>query len=398
MNTNIVSQQAALLDRIFRQIRQQPTDGNVSLLSGQMGFVMLETYAQRFFGETDDRRIWERITNSLTAVQNGQLLPSFANGMTGVLWGFLHLCNQGILFTDGLDAQNLVADLDEPIFELSMELLRKGKYDYLHGGLGCALYFLERQPSPALTRYMEEIVSTLAETAVHYPNGDLTWTFDDLGRQKTGQPIQYNPGLSHGTASIAALLSLFYERGYARAQCAPLIQGTLQWIWNNRNRSGQTVFPTVVTEPRQDQNSRLGWCYGDLSIAHTFWLAGRILRNTWWRLIAQETLLRTAQRRIPEETSITDAGICHGASGVAHLFRSVSRQAPDPILTETADYWMQQTIRMATPESNESIFSSDPVDSQESDLGLLEGACSVGMVLLSELGVPSIWNRFLLLS
>lgn len=388
----------AILNRVYQHIAAQPIDDDVSLLSGQMGYALLEAYALPYYAQTDDSRIWERISKSLTAIQNGQLTYSFAAGMAGVAWAFLHLMNHNLLAADGLDAQDIVADLDEPLFELSMELLQKGDYDYLHGGLSAGLYYVERQPSTTIARYVERLVDTLSATAVRFPNGDITWSFDDFGRRKVDESTLYNPGLSHGTASIAALLSLFYERGYARQRCAELIQGTLQWIWNSRNQSGISVFPTMVSDKRQDQHSRLGWCYGDLGIANTFWLCGKTLHNGRWQSIACDTMLKAAQRRLPTETGVKDAGLCHGSAGIAHLFRSFARHTPHPILTDAADYWMQQTALYALPETAENVFLANDLGTLTPNLGLLDGESSIGLVLLAEAGAPTYWERFLLLS
>ncbi|RRB14266.1 lanthionine synthetase [Larkinella knui] len=387
-----------LLDRVYRHIHQQPVDNDVALLSGQMGYALLEAYANRYFGQTDDSRIWERVAVSLDAVQNGELIHSFAGGMAGVAWGFLHLCNHGLLQTDELDAQDIVADLDEPLFELSLEQLQKGDYDYLHGGLSAALYFLERRPSAAITRYIERLVKGLSDTAIRFPNGDITWSFDDFGRRKAGQSMVYNPSLSHGTASIVSILSLFYERNYAKRTCAELIQGTLQWMWNHRNRSGKSLFPTVLTDVREDHDSRLSWCYGDLGIANAFWLCGQKLEYAPWRAIAREMLLKAARRRELEDTHVYDAGLCHGSTGVAHLFRRLARQFPHPLLTEAADYWMQQTPSYALSAPDENVFLAYDSGKYAPNLGLLDGESSIGLVLLAELGAPMDWERFLLLS
>lgn len=388
----------SLFNRIYRHIRSQPIDDNVSLLSGQMGYALLEAYAQPYYDQHDDSRIWARIEKSLTAIQRGDMSHSFAGGMAGVAWGFLHLTNNGLLQSDDLDAQDIVADLDEVLFDLSMESLQKGDYDYLHDGLGVGLYFLERQSSPTIIRYIERMVAALAATAVRYSTGDITWLFDDFGRRQPHQGRVYNPGLSHGTASIVSLLSLFYERGYARQQCAELIQGNLQWMWNNRNQAGTSVFPTLVTEPRSDQASRLGWCYGDLGIANAFWLCGQKLQNPLWQSIAYETMLKAARRRLPEESSIRDASLCHGTAGVAYLFRKFDQYAFHPLLAETADYWLQQTDRYVRPETAEHVFTYFNGEQQSPNLCLLDGESSIGLVLLAELGAPTGWDRFLLLS
>lgn len=386
----------ALFDRIYRHIRNQPIDDNASLLSGQMGYALLEAYAKPYSGEPDDDHIWERITQSLSAIQNGELTHSFAGGIAGVGWGFLHLTNRGLIQME--DAQEVVSGLDEALFELSLERLQNGDYDYLHGGLSAGLYFLERQPSPTIAQYVTGMVEALSATAIRYSNGDITWRFEDLGQPKTAEEPEYNPGLSHGTASIASMLSLFHERGYARQRCVELIRGTLQWMWNNRNRSGRSVFPSVVSEVGADNDSRLSWCYGDLGIANTFWLCGEKLQNLQWKSVGYETMLRTALRRSPTEERVNDAGFCHGSAGIAYLFRRFARQTGHPLLTETADYWMQQTVQYAQPETAENAFLTFRADQHYPNLGLLDGESSIGLVLLAELGEPAHWERFLLLS
>jgi hypothetical protein len=78
-----------LLHRIYRHVANQPIDIDVSLLGGQMGYALFETYYHRHFGIEDDSRIWERISASLNEIQEGKLIHSFAGGIIGVAWGFL---------------------------------------------------------------------------------------------------------------------------------------------------------------------------------------------------------------------------------------------------------------------------------------------------------------------
>ncbi|MBD2699536.1 lanthionine synthetase [Spirosoma sp. BT702] len=401
MNSSILlpaSSNVAILDRIYQHIVSQPIDDNVSLLGGQMGFALFEAYAQSIHKQSDDSRIWERITTSLAAIQTGELNHAFAGGISGVAWGFLHLMNHGLLPADDLDAQDIVADLDGPLFEMSMASLQSGDFDYLHGGLSAGLYYLERQPSPIIARYVAEMVDTLSATAIRFPNGDITWPFHDTFNRNPEGGTLYNPSLSHGTASIVSILSLFYERGYARQQCAELIHGTLQWMESIRNQSGISVFPTMVLENRQEKNSRLAWCYGDMGIANAFWLCGQKLKNAHWQSIALETMLKTAQRRELAETAVKDAGICHGAAGAAHIFRRFAQKTHHPLFTEAADYWLQQTAQYTLPETDENVFLAFDQGALVPNLGILDGESSVGLVLLADLGVPTYWERFLLLS
>jgi lantibiotic modifying enzyme len=390
-----------LIHRIYDHVTAQPVSGDASLLGGQMGFAVFETYCNRYVGIEDDSRIWERISFSLNAIQEGEMIHAFAGGMAGVAWGFLHLFNQGLLQDDELDPQSIVEDLDEGLFENAMMLLEDGNYDYLHGGLGVCLYFLERTPSPQIADYLSQIVERLSAVAVRFPNGDIAWNFDNFGTRSPQESNIYNLGLSHGSASIVAILSLLYEKGYARERCAELIQGNLQWMWGVRNKvrsnGMNSVFPNTVTDVPTDQESRLAWCYGDLGIANTFWLAGEKLQNKAWKSIAEQTMLHAATRRGPD-TLMNDAPLCHGTTGAAYFFSQFSKHSNVPVLAEAIDFWLQKTAKLALPKENEDVFLSYHRGQYESNLSLLDGEVSIAMALLSILGGSTAWDRFLLLS
>ncbi|GAB4034271.1 lanthionine synthetase C family protein [Spirosoma gilvum] len=387
---------ASLLQRIYQHILSQPLTDNVSLLSGQMGYAVLEAYVQRFYGLPTSEQTWERVEAGLDAIQAGELIHSFAGGIAGVAWGFLHLTNQGLLSVDEIDPQDILAGLDEPLFEVSMDFLRAGDFDYLHGGLSACLYYLERSPTPALAHYIDQLVQQLSDMAVRYPNGDITWAYQDDNLPSA----LYNLGLSHGTSSIIAILSLLYERGYARPRCAELILGSLQWVWNQRNHKGISVFSNFAGPEHLNSESRLAWCYGDLGIANTLWMAGSILRLPIWQTRAYEVMLKASLRRTPIETMIKDAVICHGSAGSAYQFRKFAKRTQHPQLTQAAEFWLQELVTYILPEDQDDIFLRYATEAGQyvSERGLLDGTAGVGLVLLGELGAPTTWDRFLLLS
>lgn len=237
-----------------------------------------------------------------------------------------------------------------------MELLRMGDFDYLHGGLGACLYYLERSPTPAITRFVEQLVNQLLANAIRYSNGDITWLYTDFDGRPADAPARYNLGLSHGTPSIVAILSLLYQRGYARNQCAELIQGNLNWLWNCRKQTGYSTFPHMVGDEQQEGESRLAWCYSDLGIANTFWVAGETLLNGHWKQIAEYAVLKAATRRCRKETSVADAGLCHGSAGAAHLFSRFASRFPVPTVQQAANYWLEDTFNWALPPDENAAF------------------------------------------
>jgi lantibiotic biosynthesis protein len=388
-----------LLPRLHRHITTASGPADASLMGGKMGYVLFEAYYNQHFGITDDSLLWAYISDSLNAVQEGQMVHSFASGISGVAWAFLHLHNQGLLQDDDLDAQGIVEGLDEGLFEISMALLQGGDFDYLHGGLSACLYFLERTPSPQIASYVERMVAQLAAVAVRFDDGSLSWKFLDFGRLALATSEHYNLGLSHGTASIVSILSLFYERGYAPEQCKELIIGNLAWLWRVRNQSCVSVFPNTVGEAPQDQESRLAWCYGDLGIANAFWLAGEKLHQQPWKDIAAQTVRRAATRH-DVETRVNDAPLCHGAFGVAYLFQRFAERLQDDLLTAAADTWVQKGLGYTLPNDEGDVFLSyqGTEGGYASNLSVLDGEAGIGLAFLSALGASKAWDRFLLIS
>ena len=398
MKTYPDSTTRVLTDRIYQRTALEGTDGDKSLMRGQMGIALFEAYYQQFTGCRDESRIYDRITACFDAIQEGDVISSFAAGSAGIAWGFLHLYNQKLLQEDDLDPNDIVEDLDELLFEFSMDALKAGDYDYLHGGLGACLYFLERRPTPIIEKLIEQLVEQLRLLAVRFPDGGITWRVQENRKRRRNGPDEYNFGLSHGTPSIVAILSLLYEKGYARTQCAELIQGNLKWMWASRNHTKNALFPLSITDVPEEQDSRLGWCYGDMGVACAFWLAGEKLSVPDWVATARKIILRTTQRRLEADTRIQDAGMCHGSAGVAYLFGRFSKRFHDPLLAEAAEYWWHVTHQYVQPEDQPATFIAYRRGQYMPCFTLLEGEAGIGMALLSELGMPVSWERLLLIS
>jgi lantibiotic modifying enzyme len=390
-----------IVHRIYQHILAQPVGQDFSLLGGEMGFALFERYYQNHFGLPEESRTWQRIEAGLEAIGEGEQIHTFARGVAGMAWSFLHLANTGLLSSLETDAQSIVEDLDEPLFVASMKCLQEGEFDYLHGGLSTMLYFLERTPSPRIHQYIKALVLELEKLSIISPKGGITWLFMKHGHHKPGDTPEYNLSLSHGVASIVAVLALAYEKGYERERCHKLIHLALRWMWNVRNKQDTSMFPYIVTDVLQDQHSRLAWCYGDLGIASAFYLAGEKLGYKPWKDTALHTIYKSTLRREFADTHVRDAGICHGSAGIAYIYHKFSKVSTNPIISSAARFWLTDTLQRSLPETEEAVYVQLTPTKEGfvpyKSMGLLEGEASIGMVLLSMLGAPTGWDRFLLL-
>ena len=91
-----------------------------------------------------------------------------------------------------------------------------------------------------------------------------------------------------------------------------------------------------------------------------------------------------------------DVGFCHGAAGLAHIYRRLHRASGDRVLGEAADWWLEYCLSLR--RDGEGVAGVCRWDyerrSWQADPALLGGAAGVGLGLLTaaaELDVP--WDR-----
>lgn len=128
-----------------------------------------------------------------------------------------------------------------------------------------------------------------------------------------------------------------------------LLNGAIRYLLNNQLDASlyHSTFPNGVIESESPSNSRLAWCYGDLGIGMALYLAGKTTNNINWESKALEVLLRTTKRRTDDLTLVVDAGLCHGAVGIAHIYNRMYGYTKNIIFKEASDYWFSKTLDMA---------------------------------------------------
>jgi lantibiotic modifying enzyme len=147
--------------------------------------------------------------------------------------------------------------------------------------------------------------------------------------------------------------------------------------------------------------SRLAWCYGDLGIAMSLWQAGIALQNEAWKNKALEILLFAAEkRRDLQQNWVKDAGLCHGTAGIAHIFYRMWWNTHIPEFKNAANYWMNETLKMATFTDGLAGFKTwHGKEGWVNSCGLLEGISGIGLALLTYYyEIEPTWDECLLLS
>ena len=271
---------------------------------------------------------------------------------------------------------------------------RPGSFDFMHGAMGIALHFKEDP------EFIENAVKWLSENA-NRDDGFTKWksVLSDKGQ------IGYNIALSHGMSSIVLVLSRMYKTGVMQREIEELVESTVGYILSqeiDRSKYG-CCFPSQSLENGNEiYKSRLGWCYGDLGVAAALWQAGKTFGRQDWKDKAMDVMWFTTQRRDLKDSSIVDAGLCHGGAGVAMMFKYMYDETGDERFAETANYWADATLDLATHEDRPAEYKRYTLEKTppwETSYTMLEGIAGIGLILMSMLDMEqkSEWTDLFLL-
>jgi lantibiotic biosynthesis protein len=169
--------------------------------------------------------------------------------------------------------------------------------------------------------------------------------------------------------------------------------------------------------------SRLVWCLGDLSIAVALLAASEAFEHRQWYDTALESAL-TASERPTEFSGVIDAGLCHGAAGVGHVFNRLFQAAGEKRLAAAAQQWFSIALEMPAPSAAPILLPQSQLHGKTmqmppggiagfsawtyseafgwhwiADRGFLTGAAGIGPALTAAIDHDApIWDRVLLLS
>jgi len=380
-------------------IRREDDPG---LLSGYSGCALFYAYYYRLSGKQQHLRRLHQVLQKMTAaLAEEELIASHCSGVAGIAWCLQHLTNQG--FIERAEIDDAFEETDEMLSRYLQRELEQQRYDFLHQGLGAALYFLERPMNAAAGAALATMVTQLEQAAITLDTG-ISWK--DQFVRKDNTEDHYNLGLAHGVPAILAILGILYGKGICVERTLPLLEKGVQWLLSTRNKPGVEAgswFPTMVTGNNiaiGSPQSRLGWCYGDMGIAITLWNIGVRLGKEAWKREAVDILAHTLSHRDSRNGTVRDAGLCHGSMGIAHIYRRVYTGSGDERLQAGTGKWLEQTFELGAWEDGPAGFKTHTLNGYINTFNLLEGVTGIGLALMAALDEDAMpaWDRCLLLS
>lgn len=374
-----------------------------SLASGRTGQALFYAY-QALQVPDDDGPADLALAFLDQAAEGAAAVPmteSLYSGFPGIAWAAEHL--QGRILEAGEEDANL--GIDEALLQLLSASPWPGEIDLINGLVGLGVYALERGHRPTAVQCLERIVDELARAAERGPEG-AAW-FSPPGWLPAFKREMYPDGLydlgpSHGMAGVIALLAAVCRAGVREETARPLLNEAVSWLLARELKDGRGFrFPHFHYPGVEPRSSRLAWCYGDVGTAAALLFAGRNAGEPAWEARALDVALEAAGRS--RDSKVHDAGLCHGAAGLAHLFNRMFQATGEERLGAAARSWYETALGYREPGLGVGGFRSwatvgtGSMDWQD-DPGFLEGAAGVGLALLAAVSdVPPEWDRLLLI-
>jgi lantibiotic modifying enzyme len=374
-----------------------------SLGRGEAGLALLYTWLARARRTPQaDVLAWQCLDRAIEAVSTQAMNASLYGGFTGVAWA--------AELVDRLLDPN-AEDRNEAVDHALLRLLsradhRPAPYDLVEGLTGFGVYALQRYPRPVATECLRRVVALLHERAQHDEHGLCWWTppaeiYEELRKQYPSGRADL--GVAHGVAGAIALLGGICGAGIEQATARALLEGAVRWLFAHSvaTEAGPT-FPLWVAPGFQSYPARCAWCYGDPGIATALLLAARGVGDAGWEQAAV-ALARRAAERPASETGVVNAGFCHGAAGLAHIYNRMYQATGEDKLGRAAVYWLERTLdfyRLARDNGGAWVQGSwDQKPWTWTGIELVEGAAGVALVLLAATtSVEPLWDRMFLVS
>lgn len=389
-STAILKKIDEITDTLLQELDTTPVSG---LYGGKAGISLYFSYLSRYKQNDDFNPTIHKLINDSFNDINTISSATFSFGISGILWNIHHLKTEQFI-----DTEDYFDELIPFLGEQMLFYARQHNFDFLHGALGIAFYLLHFQ-NIEIDSYLSQFMQLLEQKSIE-DEQNMKWEFSmNNENRKT-----FNLSLSHGIASVIIFLSKHYHQKRGRPErTRELLKKSLHYLRSQKNSDEEkchSLFPASGELKEETKNTRLSWCYGDLGTASAFWQAGNILGEMSWKEEALSILQHAALRRDLQINQVADAGICHGTAGIAHIFNRFYRETKQPFLKDAADYWINETLKLATWNDQPCGYKAwQGEQGWVAEQGILEGIAGIGLVLISYLSdnTPA-WDQAFLLS
>ncbi|MGE8377036.1 MAG: lanthionine synthetase LanC family protein [Sphingobacterium sp.] len=264
---------------------------------------------------------------------------SFCEGLAGIAWCIDTMRESNFL---DLDGEYLIA-FDSILLKYAEILIKLDFWDPLYGLIGIGHYFIKREIKGGVLL----ILDFLTKNKNLFFEGSFFWR-KNLDQDSDPNLKMVDLGVAHGNAGILLFLIKCHEKDLYKEISSPLIKDLCQFynLTQQNDAEIQSLWKYFIYEDELKNNkisfqeSRIGWCYGDLVILYALYQAARILNDKDYENIILDKLILTGNRKSREQTNIENAYFCHGSAGLVSIFDQLFKISSRNEFKILREYWI----------------------------------------------------------
>jgi lantibiotic modifying enzyme len=385
-----------IVDDLLRSNGQR--GGDATLAGGLAGQAILHAYLAPIEDRSKNAKLArDALHHAIDSMAEKPMEATLYSGLAGVGWSLAHLQSR----LPELESDGDLAEIDNALSSHLEPSPWRDDYDLINGLVGFGVYALERLPQPAAVTCLERVIDRLAETAQYRADGVAWWTDPKWLPAESAKKCPegyYNLGLAHGLPGVIALLGMTCAAGISPVRGRSLLDGAVRRQFAHQLPGG---FPAWLDPKREEKPARLAWCYGDPGVGIALLGAARSVGEPSWERAAL-TIARRAVERPTEQAGVVDAGLCHGAAGLGHIFNRMYQATGETYLAKAARWWFARTLEMQRPGHGIGGYQAWRLGdggelNWETDPGLLTGSVGIALALLAATtDIEPMWDRMLL--
>ncbi len=350
-------------------------DERVGVLNGLSGIALFYKYLIDTYDVEEYHQKLITIVDKINyLISENDCLPSFCSGIAGYGWVLLQIQNKNIEIDD-----EYFQSIDLILSEALIQNCDNNDYDFLHGALGIAMYFIKRyelNKNDFAKNLLIEFTSNLSQKI----ELDIESVIVNKTDKTSEKSISF--GLAHGVSGLLNfLIHLEKKLDGVDLNVELSIKKCLGFLsrFKKYDKQFKQYYPGYfMIEDNIIKNPRLGWCQGDLGIGNAMYNAGIFLND---KKIQDDSIkLIDETRKISfEESLVNDFAMCHGSTGILLQYHLASSKF-DKDYSEIIQIWFDNLI-VQTNEFNE--FNAYLTDKYISETNILYGSAGLGLTLLT---------------
>lgn len=341
------------------------------------------------------------IERAMDSVGEGNASPALFKGFTGVALT-VGLLTGPVLAPPVSEEDDPCAAVDEALEALldAEPFSETAPFDLLHGLSGFGVYALARMDRPTARRVLRKVIARLDEASVKRPDG-RAWRSPPSSFALAFPAGTLDLGVAHGVAGVISMLGMACAAGVEEAR--PILEGSVAFLFAQEDKRAAARFPSAIVPSGPPPQVRWAWCYGDPGIAAALLVAARGAGEAAWEAKARE-IARVAITCSAEKTLVMDAGICHGAAGLGHVYNRLFQATGDESIGEAARAWMNRALDMRQAGKGIGGYQTyktlqDASSAWGDDPSILTGAPGIGLALMAATSDEEpAWDRMFALS